>query len=133
MRRLVMILMLAGLSGSPALALDDVISVTLDALNDSGQSGSATLIPEGKQTRVAIELSNAPSGVAQPAHIHLGRCDNLDKAPKYPLEAVKGGRSVTVLPVSLDTILKERSAINIHKSAAEVQTYVACGNIVPLI
>ena len=133
MRRLVMILMLAGLSGSPALALDDVISVTLDALNDSGQSGSATLIPEGKQTRVAIELSNAPSGVAQPAHIHLGRCDNLDKAPKYPLEAVKGGRSVTVLPVSLDTILKERSAINIHKSAAEVQTYVACGNIVPLM
>ena len=133
MRRLVMILMLAGLSGSPALALDDVISVTLDALNDSGQSGSATLIPEGKQTRVAIELSNAPPGVAQPAHIHLGRCDNLDKAPKYPLEAVKGGRSVTVLPVSLDTILKERSAINIHKSAAEVQTYVACGNIVPLI
>lgn len=133
MRRLVMILMLAGLSGSPALALDDVISVTLDALSDSGQSGSATLMPEGKQTRVAIELSNAPSGVAQPAHIHLGRCDNLDKAPKYPLEAVKGGRSVTVLPVSLDTILKERSAINIHKSAAEVQTYVACGNIVPLM
>ena len=133
MRKLVMILMLAGLSGTPALALDDVISVTLDALNDSGQTGSATLLPEGKQTRVVIELSNGAAGVAQPAHIHLGRCDNLDKAPRYPLEAVKEGRSVTVLDVSMDTILKQRSAINIHKSAAEIQTYVACGNIVPLM
>lgn len=123
-------LLLAGLLAGPALALDDAITVKLGALNNSGQSGSATLMPEGKQTRVVIELSNAPGGVAQPAHIHLGTCDNLNKAPKWQLEAVKDGRSVTVLPVSLDTILGEKSAINVHKSAAEVQVYVACGNIV---
>ena len=43
---------------------------------------------------------------------------------------MKDGQSTTVVPVSLDTILKEKSAINVHKSAAEIQVYVSCGNIV---
>lgn len=130
MSRLLMILLLAGLSAGTALALDDSVTVKLEAQNNSGQTGSATLFPEGEKTRVVIELLNAPPGVAQPAHIHLGRCDNLDKAPKWPLEAVKNGRSVTVVAASLDTILKDKVAINVHKSAAEVQTYVSCGNII---
>ncbi|MHB1215212.1 MAG: hypothetical protein ACYCY9_09515 [Thiobacillus sp.] len=130
MRRPLMILLLAGLFSNAALALDDIVTVKLEALNNSGQNGSATLSPEGNKTRVVIEIPNAPAGVAQPAHIHLGRCDKLDKAPKWNLEAVKGGRSVTVVPVSLDTILKDKTAINIHKSAAEAQIYVSCGNII---
>ncbi len=130
MSRLLMILLLAGLSAGTALALDDSVTVKLEAQNNSGQTGTATLFPDGEKTRVVIELLNAPPGVAQPAHIHLGRCDNLDKAPKWPLEAVKNGRSVTVVAASLDTILKDKVAINVHKSAAEVQTYVSCGNII---
>ncbi len=130
MRKLAIPLLLAGLFVSPVMALDDVVSVKLEAQNSSGQNGSATLLPEGKQTKVVIELSNAPGGTAQPAHIHLGSCDNLNKAPKWPLEAVKDGRSVTMLPVPIDTILREKAAVNIHKSAAEVQVYVSCGNII---
>jgi hypothetical protein len=128
-----MIMLLAGLFSGAALALDDNISVKLEAMNNSGQTGSATLMPEGDQTKVVILLSNAPAGVAQPAHIHLGRCDNLDKAPKWQLEAVKDGKSTTLVPASLDTILKDKVAINIHKSAAEAQIYVSCGNIIPLM
>lgn len=124
-----MILLLAGLSADAALALDNAVTVRLDAQNNSGQTGTATLIPEGDQTRVAIELSNAPADVAQPAHIHLGQCDKLDKAPKWPLAAVMNGKSVTLVPASIATILKDRAAINIHKSKAEIQTYVSCGNI----
>jgi hypothetical protein len=133
MSRLLMILLLAGLSSNAALALDDAITVKLESQNNSGQTGTATLFPEGDKTKVVIELLNAPTGIAQPAHIHLGSCDNLDKAPKWPLEAVKNGRSVTLVPASIDAILKERTAINIHKSAAEVQVYVSCGNIVRLM
>ena len=133
MRKTLMILLLTGLFGNAALALDDVVTVTLEAQNNSGQSGVATLMPEGNSTKVVIEIPNMPADVAQPAHIHLGRCDNLDKAPKWNLEAVKGGRSVTVVPVSLDTILQDTTAINVHKSAAEAQIYVACGNIVGLM
>lgn len=133
MPRLLMILMLAGLSSNAALALDDAITVKLEAQNNSGQTGTATLMPEGDKTRVVIMLSNAPAGIAQPAHIHLGQCDNLDKAPKWKLESVKDGSSTTVVPASLDTILKDKVAINIHKSAAEVQVYVSCGNIIALM
>jgi len=139
MHRLAMILLLAGLFSDAALAFDasatvkNVVTVKLDAQNDSGQTGTATLLPEGDKTKVVIELSNVPEGVAQPTHIHLGQCDNLDKAPKWPLEAVKDGQSTTVIPVSLDTILQDKTAINIHKSAAEVQVYVACGNIAPMM
>lgn len=129
MSRLLMILLAAGLSAGPALALDDAVTVKLEAQNNSGQTGSATLIPAGQKTRVIIEILNAPAGVAQPAHIHLGTCSKLDKAPKWPLEAVKDGRSVSLVAASIDDILKDRTAINVHKSAAEAQVYVACGNI----
>ena len=133
MRKLIVILMLGGLFSSAALALDDVVTVKFEALNNSGQTGTATLTPQGNTTRVVIELLNAPTNVAQPAHIHMGTCNKLDKAPKWNLEAVKGGPSTTTVPVSLDTILKDKTAINIHKSAAEVQVYVSCGNIVGLM
>jgi Cu/Zn superoxide dismutase len=129
MRDLLLLLLLSGLPAHPALAAHDVVTVKLDAQNNSGQTGTATLTPEGDKTRVAIELSNGPKGVAQPAHIHLGTCDKLDKAPKWKLEAVKDGKSVTTVPASLDTILKDKTAINVHKSANEIQVYVSCGNI----
>jgi len=133
MRNTIQILLLAGLFSNAALALDDTITVKLEAQNNSGQNGTATLTPQGNKTKVTIEIPNAPSDVAQPAHIHLGSCDKLDKAPKWNLEPVKGGRSTTMVPVSLDTILKDKTAINIHKSAAEAQVYVSCGNIVGLM
>lgn len=133
MHKSILILLLAGLFPNAALALDDTITVKLEAQNNSGQNGTATLTPQGNKTKVVIEIPNAPTDVAQPAHIHLGRCDKLDKAPKWNLEPVKGGRSVTMVPVSLDTILKDKTAINVHKSAAEAQIYVSCGNIIGLM
>ncbi|RXL50664.1 hypothetical protein EO238_34255, partial [Citrobacter sp. AAK_AS5] len=75
--------------------------------SNSGQTGTATLEPAGEGTKVVIELANVPAGVAQPAHIHRGTCDNLDKAPRWNLKAVRDGRSVTLVPVPLTTILKE--------------------------
>jgi hypothetical protein len=133
MKKLAMTLLLGALYGSAALALDDTVTVTLDAQNASGQNGSATLTPQGDATRVVILLGNAPQGIAQPAHIHLGQCDRLEAAPKWKLEPVKDGQSTTVIPVPLDRILRDKAAINVHKSAAEVQVYVSCGNIVPVM
>lgn len=130
MHRLAVLLLASGLVSNAALALDDVVTVKLEALNNSGQNGTATLLPEGAKTKVVIEIPHMPSGVDEPAHIHAGGCDKLDKAPKWNLESVKGGRSVTVLDVPLDTILKDKVAINVHKSAAEAQVYVSCGNII---
>jgi hypothetical protein len=72
------------------------------------------MMPEGDKTKVVILLSNAPAGVAQPAHIHLGQCDNLDKAPKWAGSVETP--VVTVVPASIDAILKDRTAINVHKA-----------------
>lgn len=133
MRRLLLGLLLAGLFSGAVLAHDNSVTVKLETQNNSGQNGTATLLPDGNKTQVVIELSNVQTGVVQPAHIHMGSCKKLDKAPKWPLEPVKNGRSVTLLPVSLATILKQRTAINVHKSEIEPQIYVSCGNILAAI
>lgn len=105
------------------------VTINLASQNNSGESGTATLTPEGTATRVQIKLSGAPAGVAQPAHIHEGTCRNLDPKPKYGLSNVVDGSSRTTVPVELSALLKGNYAINVHKSASELSTYVSCGDI----
>jgi hypothetical protein len=45
---------------------------------------------------------------------------------------VVNGSSVTIVKVPLTDLLGGRYAINVHKSAAEVSTYVACGDLTAL-
>lgn len=110
-------------------SMEKSITVKMEALNNSGETGTATLTPEGNKTKVVVEISNEPAGAVQPAHIHLGTCATLNPAPKWPLESIKNGKSTTIVPVSLATITKEKTAVNVHKSAKEIQTYVSCGDI----
>ena len=71
-----------------------------------------------------------------PTHIHTGTCDDLDPNPKYPLNNVElnttvlVGTSDSVVDVPLDELLANPHLILIHKSAEELNTYYACGNIV---
>jgi hypothetical protein len=104
--------------------------VKLAPQNNSGESGTARLTGDGDKTRVEITLKGAPKGVPQPAHIHDGTCAKLDPKPKYPLENVVDGKSTSEVPVGLEKILGNGPhAINVHKSAEEAKTYVACGDI----
>ena len=105
-------------------------TIKLNAQNDSGQAGTSILTPmaDGK-TEVTIKVANPPSGVAQPAHVHEGTCENLNKAPKYSLTSVVNGTSSTVINVDLATLRKTPHAVNVHKSGPEAAVYVACGNI----
>lgn len=106
------------------------VTVQLSAQNNSGETGTAELTDMGGgQTKVVITLTGAPSGVAQPAHIHEGTCANLNPTPKYPLTSVQGGKSETTVNVSLTDLMAKPFAINVHKSAQEIPVYVACGNI----
>ena len=108
---------------------DRNVTATLDDLNDSGQTGTATLSSVGEdRTRVVVQVSNAPEE-AQPAHIHKGTCDELDPSPAFPLESLENGRSNTVVEASLDDLQATAYAINVHKSEAEANTYVACGDL----
>lgn len=109
-------------------AEQEPVTVELQEQNDSGQSGQATLTPEGEQTRVTLQLENPPS-VPQPVHIHEGTCEELDPTPKYPLENLTDGASETVVDVPLSDLQAGEFAINAHASEEEVKTYVACGGV----
>ena len=112
----------------PALAAD-AITVTLSSTNDSSTRGTATLTPEGNQTKVVIQMQGAPTGAVQPVHFHKGTCANLDPKPVYPLQDIKNGTSTTVVPVEMAKLTATPHTINVHKSAAEIKTSVACGEV----
>src|SRR5262245_19983949 len=106
------------------------VTVKLGQQNKSGESGTAKLTPVGSdKTKVEISLKGAAKGTSQPAHIHEGSCAKLDPKPKYGLENVVDGKSTSEVPADLKTLTAGKLAINVHKSAAEVKTYVACGDI----
>lgn len=104
-------------------------TVSLAAQNGSGVSGTATLTDAGNgQTQVVIKV-DAAGNAAMPAHIHPGGCATLDPKPKYPLSDVKDGASTTTIAVPLADLTKTAFAVNLHKSADEIKTYTACGDI----
>jgi len=105
-------------------------AVKLAAQNGSGEDGSATITAMGdNQIKVTITVANG-SATPQPAHIHKGTCATLDPVPAYPLNNVVNGMSETVVNVGMAQLAQGQYAINIHKSATEVSTYVSCGDIV---
>jgi len=96
----------------------------------------------------AQEATPAAGGTGDdhPAHIHVGTCDNLDPNPTYPLTdvtlppnaagaatgdaaAIPVERSDTTVDAALDKLQSGGYAINVHKSAADIGTYIACGNL----
>ena len=108
------------------------VTVNLAEQNGSGESGTATLTAEGDRTKVVLDVQNPSATMAseaQPAHIHKGSCAKLDPTPAYGLTDVKDGTSSSTVDVKLDDLANGAFAINVHKSATEIETYVACGNI----
>jgi len=86
------------------------------------------------------------SAHAHPAHIHLGTCDALDPNPTFPLtdvalpaaasgDAADGAtaipveRSMTTVDATLEDLRTGGYAINVHQSADDIATYIACGNL----
>src|SRR5215216_1972360 len=112
----------------------DSITLEIKELNGSGVHGMAVLTARGDQTLVALDVT----GVAgeHPDHIHRSTCEDPEPNPLYPLtdvvlsEADPQGHSETVVDVSLDKLLADPHLILIHKSAQEINVYLACADIV---
>jgi hypothetical protein len=79
----------------------------------------------------------------RPAHIHTGTCDEVGEVVG-PLTDLTGGTgdrvgqarraipaesSFTSVPLTLDAILGADHVVNVHLSAEEIETYIACGEI----
>jgi CHRD domain-containing protein len=111
-----------------AAAGGGTVTVDLGEQNGSGQSGTTTLESmDGGMTHVTIELSSPPAD-PQPAHIHSGTCAELGDVV-YPLTNVEGGSSETDVAASLEDLQGADFAVNVHRSEADIGTYVACGDI----
>jgi Cu/Zn superoxide dismutase len=129
LRTTLVTLALAGIALGASAATPASVTVKLNALNGSGETGTATLTQLKGGVNVVVALKNAPAA-AQPTHIHIGTCGNINKAPEYPLvNTVNGAGTSTVAGVTIKQLLAGKYAINVHKSTMDLATYVACGNI----
>ena len=106
----------------------DATTIALGEQNDSGQSGTASLIANGSQTWVVLSISPGAAGVAQPVHIHQGTCADLGGV-EYPLTALSNGVSVTNVDEAVTILLGGTFSINAHESPDNAGTYVACGEL----
>ncbi len=105
------------------------MTVQLKEQNGSKENGTAVLTAVDNHTQVKIDVSNGPANPSQPSHIHMGACPTPGGV-KYTLNDVVAGQSTTVIDIKLDDLLTQLPlAINIHKSAAAIGTYVACGDV----
>ena len=116
---------------SVALAQSSPVTVQLGEQNNSGETGTATITPQDGKTQVVLQqvvlqIEGAPAQ-AQPAHIHDGTCASLDPKPRIPLQNVVNGKSTTTLDMPMSEVTN--GAINVHKSASDIKTYVACGDL----
>ena len=104
-------------------------TVELVTLNESGVSGTVTLIQTGeRQTRVEV-LVEPGGNPDMPAHIHPGSCDSLVPQPKYPLQNVVNGASTTLVPASLTELMAGDLAVNLHRANDDLGTYTACADL----
>jgi hypothetical protein len=103
--------------------------VQLTPLNDSGVTGTVTLVDAG-DGRTQVQVRVDPAGnLDMPAHIHPGSCDNLIPQPKHPLENVVNGSSTTIVRASLGELTQGGLAVNLHKSNQDLDTYTACAEL----
>jgi hypothetical protein len=105
------------------------VTVTLNAQNNSGEKGTATLEETGGKVKVTLSLTGAPAGVTQPAHIHTGTCATIGGV-LYPLTFPMDGTSETTLNVTMAQLKEQMPlALNVHKSQAEASVYYSCGDL----
>ena len=89
---------------------------------------------------ISVGAGTAQEAVApHPSHVHAGTCADLDPNPAYPLndvtpvspEARPGDVEVghSTIDVTLEALLASPYALNVHASAEDVATYIACGDI----
>lgn len=112
-------------------AQEEAVTIDLAAIDDSNISGTAVLTPMGDQTEVTVTLEatgDAALDTPRPTHIHSGQCGETLGGVEYGLNDVTDEATTTV-DASLESLMDGNHAINVHLSADEISTYVACGNI----
>jgi hypothetical protein len=106
------------------------------ALQVSGSGWMGHREKNPTQTHAHVTISNAAPGGRHPWHVHRGQCGDdlgvLGPAVAYSVLKVGGDGQATGdadLPLPLPTT--GQYFFNVHASAANMSTIVACGNLAP--
>ena len=105
-------------------AQSDLVSIELNELNDSGQTGFVSLISRGLNTEIVV---SATAGISASAHIHEGSCQNLGGVA-YGLSDTSGSISSSTVDAELDSLVAGDFAVNLH-TADDGSVYSSCGDI----
>lgn len=112
-----------------AAAVKKEWKVTLSAQTAAAIAGTAILTEVDGKTKVKVAVTGAAAGSSMPAHIHMGACPKPGDI-KWNLNDVVSGKSETTIDASIDQIKASLPlAINVHKSATELQTFMSCGDL----
>lgn len=126
---IIMVVPIVALAASPA---QSPLTVKLDPLNNSGESGTAVLTDVGNgQLKVDVTITGEPADGSHLMHIHTGQCGPTLGPVVFPLTNVVNGASTTTITATLAALMDGNHAINVHLSKAQPDAahYVACGNI----
>jgi hypothetical protein len=87
-------------------------------------------------TRAHVEISNAVPGGVHPWHVHRGQCGSdqgvFGPADAYnPLKVEGNGRASSTADLQVPSPGTGDYFINVHASARNMKTIVACGNLAP--
>jgi hypothetical protein len=103
--------------------------------------GTAWMAPreqDSTRTQTSVSIENAVPGGNHPWHIHIGQCGNdrgiLGPADAYQTLNVGGdgkAESTAELPVAFP--VSGQFFVNVHASANNMKTIIACGNLAPPI
>jgi hypothetical protein len=97
-------------------------------MNASGQQGTVIMTAQGDKTKVVINLTGALEGAIEPAHVHKGNCQHPGDVI-YPLTDVVAGHSTTIVNAPIAQVSMTGDSVNVHKSKAQLNLYVACADL----
>ena len=88
------------------------------------------------QTQAHVEISNAVPGAKHPWHVHRGQCGSdqgiFGPADAYkPLKVESDGKASATATLSVTLPKTGDYFVNVHASANNMKTIVACGNLAP--
>jgi hypothetical protein len=91
---------------------------------------------DAAKTEAGVSISNAAPGGEHPWHVHIGRCGMdqgiLGPAQEYePLEVNNDGEAHATAELPLPAPRSGQYFVNVHASADNMKTIIACGNLAP--
>ena len=120
---------LAAGAGSMSDAATTTETIAMHGLNGSGQDGTATITDVGGKVLVSVSITGEPASASEPSHVHFGHCPKIKAVPAYNVGPIVRGKGQDVVALSWTEINSGKYVINVHKSSADMGTYVSCGNI----